>query len=75
MCSQYMEGNSFLQLPVNFHSIPWSGFRDFMFTVLENVVSGKSRFKLDIVIRSHVQTRTFLIVIPSIFGISGSRCA
>ena len=66
-----MEGNSFLQLPVNFHSNRWSVFRDFMFTVFGNVVSGKSRFKLDIVIRSHVQARTFFTVTPSIFGISG----
>ena len=41
MCVQYMEVNSFVQLAVNFHSNRWSGFRDFMFTVLENVVSGK----------------------------------
>ena len=47
-----------------------------MFTVLENVVSGKSRLKLDIgfvVIRSHVQARTFLSVSPSIFRNFGTR--
>ena len=48
MCSRRILGNSFLHLPVNFHSNGWSGFRDFMFTLLENVVSVKSRLKLDI---------------------------
>ena len=71
MCSQYMKGNSFLHLSVNFHSNRCTGFPDFMFTILGNVVSGKSRFKLDIVIRSRVQARTFFTVFPSIFGISG----
>ena len=46
-----------------------------MFTVLENVVSGKSRLKLDIVIRSHVQAPTFFTVMPSIFLILGPGCA
>ena len=75
MCSHYVEGNSFLQLPVNFHQNRWIGFPDFMFTVLGNVVSGESRFKLAIVIRSHVQARTFFSVIPLIFRISGPGCA
>ena len=46
MCFQYMEGNSFLQLSVNFQSNRWSSFRDFMFTVLENVVSREIAFEV-----------------------------
>ena len=47
MCTRHIMGNSFLHLPVIFPSNRWSGFQDFMFTVLENVVSAKARLNLD----------------------------
>ena len=47
MCSQYMEGNSFLQLPVDFHSNRWSGFRDFMFAVLRKRSFWEIAFKVE----------------------------